>query len=153
MNLCNLLWLFAYFVTWKYVDVLIYYICPFSIKHLICMLFLYYTDNLWFWAIFVLVASCYYHPHLTLPLCVCYFFYCSFISSAKWCALHITGIVQSCWSPLYTYLFAYLLLRILWLLRQALHYLSQSDRGSNLLIILSHFLSPFIIRSTLKIYC
>jgi hypothetical protein len=89
--LSNFLWLFAYSVIWRYMDVLIYSTCPFSIKHLPCVLFLYYTDNLWFWAIFILVPLCCYCHLLILPLCVSFFFYCSFVlckrySSIVWCS-------------------------------------------------------------------
>jgi hypothetical protein len=50
------------------------------------------------------------------------------INSAKWCALYLADIVQVSWNPLFTYFFAYLSFRVLWLLRQALYQLSHSAR-------------------------
>jgi hypothetical protein len=59
------------------------------------------------------------------------------INSAKWCVVHLTGIVQSCRNPLFTYIYLPISLYIiqgLVIAQKAQYHLSQSDRCGPLLI-------------------
>jgi hypothetical protein len=125
-------------------NILIYYTCSLRIKELLWMLLF----ILYWWAVVLSIfptgSFLLLWPHLT-PSSACHSFCVIpsfFINSvllliwnsdgyynlSKIYVVHLAGVVQCCWNLLYTCLFTYLLLNVLWLLRHALHHLSQSDR-------------------------
>jgi hypothetical protein len=119
---------------------------------------LYYTDDLWFWAFFLLVTSCYSGPYLT-PSSACHSF-CAiplfFVNSvlllmwSSYCYYEFSKMMYCTFSwfsaimlKSFIYLFIYLFItQGLVIANHALHHLSQSDSCSSFLIILSHFSPP-----------
>jgi hypothetical protein len=144
-------WIYVKFYGWLLIlqfantwNVLVYYTFLFRIKQLLCMLLLALH---WYPGVLSISPTCSFLlllPHLTssfLPIILLWLLLCSMsmvffyyfevqivsITSAKWCVVYLTGVVQSFWNPLFTYLFANLSYRVLWLLRQALYQLSHSS--------------------------